>query len=179
MMFSDLNMYMWDSTADNVNSPTADLNMQHCKEQDDETARRRKRRATEEEPSAVTLEDELTIELPLKDLEVIQVNTTTSDRYGMLYHRFNISEDEDELRPVSVSVYPLDNDTLILYARLGGPPSPTDHQWNMIVSRNISQTEENIMPPTLYIPTSNLTNNNGSIWVGVGLKGEHILQTGA
>lgn len=152
-IFSDINLYLWDESADGINSPITDMTMHECPE----SANRQKRSVSVIEN--IIPEEDIDIQFPLTGMEIIEVNSTTDDRYTMLYHQFNISE-TDPL-PVQLTFEPLLND-MVLFANLGSRPTPMNYQWSF--HGNDTQT--------LYIPSANLTGNNGSIWIGVGLESE-------
>lgn len=154
MTFSAINMHISDESADDVNSPTAYLMMRPCTELLAHHGSRRKRdlqRSDEMIPGRPNI-----IEFPLHGLEITTVNQTTEDKYGMLYHLYNITK-IDPL-PIQLSFYPL-MDGMVMYASLGNAPTPDDFIWE-------SKGNE-----TLFIPSGNLTNNDGMFWVGVGFEG--------
>jgi hypothetical protein len=154
MMFSDFNMHLLDESADNINSATADLLMRVCTIKDESKSSRRKRSIPQE--AAVAPQKDIEIELPLKNLEKITVNATTDDKYGMLYHKFNISV-IDPL-PVLISFHP-SVEGMILYAALDRLPVLGNYQWS---------TDGNT---TLFLSSEELSGNLGTLNIGVGFQG--------
>lgn len=157
IVMSDINLRMWDESADDVNSPTSDLLVQSC---ESGQSARRKRRSVSARASSILPTANITIDLPLSNLQSIMVNTTTDDRYGMLYHHFNISEFNPV--PVQLSLKSMMPQQLSMYTRLSHSPSPGDHHW-LIMSNAHAENWS-----SLYIPASNLIGSNGSLWIGIG-----------
>lgn len=67
----------------------------------------------------------LEVSLAVVDSEPLQeVNATTNDVHHMLYHSMNVSE---PVKPVLVSVYPQDNQSLQVLVQLDEKPTPDSY----------------------------------------------------
>jgi hypothetical protein len=155
MIFSLVNMYIWDETADDVNSPITYLRLRPCTHVPPHHESRRKKRSLERADNIVAEEDFI-IEFPLEGLEKLTVNETTDDRCGMLYHQFNLSEIDPA--PILLTFEP-EMPGLVMYANLKEAPTYQNHKWSSYGNE------------TLYLVSEELEDNGGLLWIAVGHAG--------
>ena len=111
--------------------------------------------------------------LNLPKQEPLYVNGSTIDVYKMLYHTINITE---PVEPMMVVVYPMANESLTVYVRLGYLPSPDNYSWILNVSGSgLSDFESD--NKTIFIPAEDMTNitmGNETVNIGVQRTGMHL-----
>jgi hypothetical protein len=120
---------------------------------------RRRKRSIQRE-SVIQPQKDIEVDVPLSNMEtLVVVNTTTNDKYGMLYHTFNIST-TDPL-PVYIAFSP-SVDGMMMYAQTGSLPTATSYQWTS--DGNVS----------LFLTSEDVKNENGTLCIGVGFQGRRL-----
>ena len=175
MMFSQFNLYIWDESADDLNSTIVSFNLEPCRSQQTSNTTSRRRRGIEHQQqqhrvkrnsdaSVLESDEPFGMEVNMQvepDMEFM--NATPIDSFKMLYSVMNVS---DPVQPIHIKVVPVNNQTLNVFAKMDENPSPEDFVWSKTVPGNVSE-EYPELAYTLLLPAANLT--NGTVFVGVQL----------
>ena len=174
MIFCQFNLYIWDISADDMNSSLVSFLLEPCRPLPSNSTRRRRqtmdiisRRKRFTQPDNLFEADEpFGMETNMKvDADMIFMNATPVDKFSMLYNVFNMS---DPIQAVIIKVIPPSNESLNVFAKLEMNPSPEDYDWYKTVPGNESGgTGDPTLDYTLLLPAKNLT--NGTVYVGVQL----------
>ncbi len=171
MLFTYINPFISDVSSEEVRSSVLNFTMGNCHQQSssvvndsDVSGNNRKKRSVGDPSSPTDGMMEMSVRLPQKQPEY--VNGTTIDMYKMLYHTVNISE---PVEPILVAVYPMLNESLTVYVRLGHLPSPDNYNWTLNVSGN-SESQLDCFNCSIFIPAvdmTNITETNATVNVGI------------
>ncbi len=184
MLFSDINPFIVDASSDDVKSSVLNFTVNNCNtlpsaeegeresssNQTDFPGIRKKRDLGTSNRGE---ENRMQMSLNLPKQEPLYVNGSTIDVYKMLYHTINITE---PVEPMMVVVYPMANESLTVYVRLGYLPSPDNYSWILNVSGSgLSDFESD--NKTIFIPAEDMTNitmGNETVNIGVQRTGMHL-----
>ncbi len=184
MLFSTINPFISDVSADAVMSSVVNFTMDNCdkifrepnetilnsNETELENIRQKRSRYGPERA-----EDAIEISLHIAGIEPMRVNESTRDIYKMLYHRINITE---PIEPMLLAVYPLPGEFLTLYVHIGDPPSLENYIWTLNVS-GANESNYESSNNTIFIPAKELRNTTlekATINIGVRRQGIFCMQ---
>ncbi len=181
-MFSDINPFIADISSDKVQSSIVNFTMANCRESlpteadtpgnpDNGTSSHRRKRAVETLPEHS--DEVMAISLNLPGKEASYVNGSTIDIYKMLYHTVNMTEPVESM---VIAVYPLANESLTVYVRLGNPPTPDNYNWTMNVSGSPGVGTGDARY-SLLIPAEDMRNvslANDTVNIGIRRTGDMI-----
>ncbi len=190
MLFSDINPFIVDVSSDEVRSSVLNFTVDNCdrappagslpsaaavgtESSDNATDVTGLRKRRDLGTSDVGEDNKMQMSLNLPRKEPVYVNGSTIDVYKMLYHTINITE---PVEPMIVVVYPMANESLTVYVRIGYLPSPDNYSWAMNVSGSVNSSFERDNN-TIFIPAEDMTNitmGNETVNIGVQRTGKFV-----